>query len=30
MLKKLMRVFRPKNRPLGVPILDGSDGDFEK
>ena len=31
MLKKLLgKVLRPKNRPLGVPVLDGSDEGFEK
>ena len=31
MLKKLLgKVLRPKNRPLGVPVLDGSDKGFEK
>lgn len=31
MLKKLLgKVLRPKNRPLGVPVLDGSDDGFEK
>lgn len=31
MLKKLLnKVLKPKNRPLGVPVLDGSDEGFEK
>ena len=31
MLKKILgKVLRPKNRPLGVPVLDGSDEGFEK
>lgn len=31
MLKKILgKVLKPKNRPLGVPVLDGSDEGFEK
>lgn len=31
MLKKLLgKVLRPKNRPLGVPVLEGTDEGFEK
>lgn len=31
MLKKLLnKVLKPKNRPLGIPVLDGSDEGFEK
>ena len=31
MLKKLLnKVLKPKNRPLGVPVLEGTDEGFEK